>query len=112
MTKKEMAEMEALKTRLALRFYPEVEPDIEIPGFGEGIKNGWLPNVYSRRVEKACTSSVYHNFGGWDKTTTQCPRRLYSTEKKAYEALLCGMAKDYAVNLRLVERLAEDARTD
>ncbi len=108
MTKKELADVEALKTKLALHFYPEVEPDIDIPAYSDGIRNGWLYNEYSMRVEKACTSSVNHNFGGWDKTTTQRPRKLYSTEKKAYEALLCAMAKKYSYEMRSVEKRMED----
>lgn len=108
MTKKEMADVEALKTKLALRFYPEVEPDIDIPSHDDGIKNGWLYNEYSMSVEKACTSSVNHNYGGWDRTTTQHPRRLFSTEKKAYEALLCAMSKKYASEMRSVERRMEN----
>ena len=106
MTKKEIAEVEALKARLALHFYPEIEPDIDIPK--DGIVNGWQFNVFSCRVEKACTSSIYHNFGGWDKTTTQQPMRLYSTKRLAYKALLSKMAVKFANELRSVERRMEE----
>ena len=106
MTKKELAEVEALKTRLSLRFYQEIEPDIDIPK--EGIVNGWLYNEYAMRVEKACTSSISHNYGGWDKTTTQQPRRLYSTKALAYKALLAKMAVKYANELRAIEKRMEE----
>jgi len=100
---------EEIKTKLALRFYPEVQPDVDIPSsYNEGIKNGWLYNECSMRVEKACTSSTTHSCWGWDKTTTQNPRKLYSTEKKAYEALLCAMAKKFALEMRSVERRMEN----
>lgn len=58
MSKKELAEVEDLKTKLALRLYPEIEPDIDVPGFDEGIRYGWLYNESSMRVEKSCSSST------------------------------------------------------
>jgi hypothetical protein len=106
MTKKEAAEVEALKTRLSLRFYPEIEPDIDIPK--DGIVNGWQCNEFSARVEKACTSSISHNYGAWDKTTAQHPMRLYSTKTLAYKALLSKMAIKFACELRSVEKRMED----
>lgn len=105
MNKKELAEVEALKTRLALRFYPEIEPDVDIPE--HGIVNGWQYNEYGKRVEKSCSSPVSHSYGSWDKTTSQSPMRLYSTEKLAYQALLCRMAQRYASELREVEKQME-----
>lgn len=105
MTKKEIAIVEDLKRQLALRFYPKVYPDINIPE--SGIVNGWLFNAYSKRVEKACTSSINHNYGGWDKTTARSPRRLYSTKKLAYLALLSEMADIYACELRDVQKRME-----
>lgn len=106
MTKKEIAEIEALKTRLALHFYPEIEPDIDIPK--DGIVNGWQFNEFSARVEKACTSRINHNFGGWGKTTSQQPMRLYSTKRLAYKALLSKMAIRFAYELRSVEKRMEN----
>lgn len=109
MTKKEREEVEQLKTMLALRFYPEVEPDIDIPERLSGeTTNGWTCNPYSERVEKACTTSIHHGIGCWNKTTSQEPMRLYSTEKKAYQALLGKMAKRFAIELREVERRMEN----
>ena len=106
MTKKEIEAVEALKTRLALHFYPDIETDIDIPK--DGIVNGWQCNEFSARVEKACTSSISHNFGAWDKTTTQQPMRLYSTKTLAYKALLSKMAIKFSHELRAVEKRMEE----
>jgi len=102
MTKKELAEMEALKTRLALRYYPEVERDVEPLGM-PGVVNGWDFNLYSNEVRKACTSSVGHSYGHWDKTDSQHSRWLFSTRRLAYSALLAAMSKQAAEQLRGIE---------
>lgn len=107
MNKKEQAEIEMLKTKLALHFYPAIEPDLDIPGYDDGIVNGWTYNVYSMRVEKACTSYAYHGIGLWDKTNSQGLMRLYSTKELAYKALLAKMALKYANELRDVEKKME-----
>lgn len=103
MNKKEHAEMEHLKTLLALRHYPAVEPDLMPPERYDQIINGWWFNSYSGIVMKACTSGIYHSIGNWDKTTSQQPRRLYSTEKLAYQAMLHEMSMEFARKLRVVE---------
>jgi len=110
MTKKEQAEMESLETRLALHFYPKVEPDIMPPESYSTILNGYDYNVHCKEVVKACTSSISHNYGRWDKTTSQGSRRLYSTPKLAYMALLSDMAEKYAEELREVEKRMEAAQ--
>ena len=110
MNKKEQAKMEHLKTLLALRHYPAVMPDIMPPSaFGE-IRNGYTYNSYSGTICKACTSSISHNIGEWDKTTSQKPIKLYSTEKLAYEAMLHDMAMMFARKLRLVEIAMENLK--
>ena len=92
MTKKEQAEVAALKNRLstlaALRWTEAVDPDIPIPD-GTGLAKGWLFNGYGvwPRAEKACSSSVYHSFGSDDKTSTQGARQLYSTKLLALKAM-------------------------
>ena len=107
MTKKEQAEMEALKTRLALHFYPEVLPDIQPPEDYSKVVNGYTFNTYSGRVEKACTSGGYHSIGLWDKTRSQSPMALYSTAKLAYMAMLHDKAKMCAAELRAIEKRME-----
>lgn len=110
MNKKELAEMEHLKTLLALRHYPKIEPDIDIPNDWNVINNGYWFNSYSGTVSKACTNSVHHSIGNWDKTTSQQPKRLYSTEKLAYQAMLHDMSMEFARKLRLVEIKMENLK--
>jgi hypothetical protein len=64
MTKKEQAEMEELRTKLALHLYAEVKPDMGIPDSFNTILNGWTYNEYTEEVRKACTSSISHRDGG------------------------------------------------
>ena len=107
MNKKEKEEVETLKTRLALRFFPPVEPDVDIP-LSREIINGWAYNEYTMVVSKACTSSVSHGYGKWNKTTSQRPIKLYSTQKLAYAALLNKLSKKFANELRGVEKRMEE----
>lgn len=100
MNKKEQAEMDALRKELAiakaLRFTDKVKPDVPPPtggGFSNGsmdLTRGWdahacLSSYNSYRVEKACSSSVHHGTG-WEKTSSQWPRHLYSTRLLALRA--------------------------
>jgi len=112
MNKKELAEMEALKTKLAFRLYPEVLPDIKPPHDDyKKIVNGYIFNTYSKRVEKACTSKMYHSNGQWDKETSQNSMELYSTEKLAYQAMLHELSNRFAYELREVEKRMEEILT-
>jgi len=105
MTKKEQAEFDRLKHDLrvsrAWKLTDPVTPDIPVPAWEEGIKNGYLYNTYSLRIEKACTNSINHNYGGWDKTTTQQPRELYSTPVLALRAMR------YEIERVCLEKLAK-----
>jgi hypothetical protein len=92
MTKKEHAEMEDLRTQLriakAFRFTEKVRPDVLIPT-GNTLSKGFLYNASNMawRVVPACSSSVGHNFGSSDRTTTQRGMALYSTRLLALRAL-------------------------
>jgi hypothetical protein len=89
MTKKEKATVEGLLIEAALRRTSAVEPDVEIPEFG-GLSKGYLPVAETGdypRVLEACSSSVYHGTDSMIKTTSQGPRRLYSTRLRALRAL-------------------------
>lgn len=114
MNKKELAEMEELKTELALRLYEPIEPDLLPPDVNSrepnrpDIINGWVFNVYNMSVSKACSSSVFHGIGEWDKTSSQKPIKLYSTEKLAYKALLHALSYNYAYNLRAIQKRMEN----
>lgn len=114
MTKKERQYVSDLQNELliakALRFTNPVPPDIEPPdAFGE-LRKGWLFNVYSMVVVKACTSSVFHSYGNDSKTDAQGSLHLYSTKLRALMALRNSMEKDYATRLARVDRMIEEER--
>jgi hypothetical protein len=111
MTKKEQAEMERLLTLSALRMTSPVERDLPPPaieGPRDALTKGWDYNVHTIRVEPCCSSSMYHNFGSWEKTTTQQPRALYSTRMQALLALRHALEMKCAAELRKVDRMIDD----
>jgi hypothetical protein len=97
-----------------------ISPDLEPPdGWGEKLSRGWLFNRYtvtsgfgqgvaSSAVEKYCSSSVYHGYG-WDKTSCQNARRLYSTEKKAWQALRADFIQWAAQKVAQIEERESQA---
>lgn len=112
MNKKEQAEMERLKTDLliakAMRFTDKVEPDLMPPkSLSEGLVKGFLYNSYSPRVERSCTSSVHHSFGSDEETSTQNPKRLYSTELLAWKACRNEMEEAFARKLAGVDLIID-----
>jgi hypothetical protein len=92
MNKKELAAIESLREQLrierALRFTPDVEPDVPIPdGYGDKLSKGFTFNAWQGvRVEPACSSSNFHAAGRTDQTTTQQGKRLFSTRLLALRA--------------------------
>ena len=114
MTKKEQEQVRALEEKLsilaALRWTEEVKPDIPIPEWEEGLTKGWTP-LYNR-VEKACSSSVSHGTGQWDKTTSQQPLALYSSALLALKALRHEMELRLAKALAQVDRQIEKAKEE
>jgi hypothetical protein len=110
MNKKEQAEVEKLKTRLALRFTEDVKPDVPKPEVEPGsgkIVNGWSFNSYSKRVEKSCSSSMYHSNGLWNKTDSQYPIEQYSMPILAYKAMRREVEERFAAELRAIDRSIE-----
>ena len=114
MNKKEQAEVAALRHELgiakALRFTDPVAPDVDIPTSFQKVVNGWNYHVSTwdgARVEKSCTSSGSHSWGNWDKTTSQGPRRLYSTELRATLAARSELARLCAEALARVDARIE-----
>ena len=105
MTKKEQAEVERLKTRLALRFTEDVKPDISVPS--TGIVNGWGFNSYSRKVEKSCSTTVFHSDRQWNKTDSQQPIEQYSMPILAYKAMRRELEERFARELREIDRSIE-----
>jgi hypothetical protein len=77
---------------------PEVERDLPPPKYGwklggMTLSRGWdfdthvLKSSYGARhcVEKVCSSCVHHG-NGWEKTSSQASRKLFSTERRAWLA--------------------------
>lgn len=112
MTKKEQLTFDALRQELALeramRLTPQVERDLPSPiGFQE-LSKGWDFNSYSQEVAKACSSSIHHAWGTWEKTSSQRPVSLYSTEMLAYRALRSAFALDCAKRIAKIDaKIAE-----
>ena len=114
MTKKEQQQFQELKEEFdlyrALRWTEAVETDVPVPersyGNTEGLAKGFLFNdsLGNPRVEKACSSSMNHAFGQDDRTTTQRPRRLYSTRLLALKALRYALEKKCAETLLRIDR--------
>ena len=117
MTKKEAAEVERIKEELrlkgALRATSPVEPDVPIPTScrDENLAKGYL-FVCSNlpRIEKACSSSIFHSCGNDDKTTTQGARMLYSTPLRAALALRYETEQECAQRLAKVDEMIEKLR--
>jgi hypothetical protein len=89
MNKAEKAELARLQKELLLaRAWRRTEaypPDISPPdGFSE-LSRGWhaWASETTQRVEKGCSSSVFHSTSGWDKTTSQQTIHLHSTRLAA-----------------------------
>jgi hypothetical protein len=106
MNKKEQAEVERLKTLLSLRFTADVLPDIPKPESGQNLVKGWSFNSYSGRVEKSCSTCIYHG-DGWDKTSSQNPIEQYSTPVLACRAMRREVEERCARELRKIDRKIE-----
>lgn len=110
MNKREQAEMDDLRKMLlearALRFTDEIAPDIPMPSHDKGTVNGWSYHVYNGdfTVSKACSSSTSHSIGGWDKTTSQRPIPLYSSELLATRAARAKLAIQCSMMLAKADR--------
>ena len=102
-------EISELKTMLALHWTEPVLPDIEPPKHDDTdkLRKGFLYNVPSMRVEPACTSFIYHAFGRDDQTTSQGSVSLYSTRKKALQALRYDLEMKAALGLNRIDKLIE-----
>lgn len=113
MTKKEQAAMQALEHELAMakafRRTGPVPRDLPPPTMlgKDGLTRGWDYNVCGISVGKMCSSSIYHGFG-WERTSTQQARTLYSTEVLAWAALRYAVEQEAAENLARID--AEIAR--
>ena len=108
LTKKEREAQERQRReeqiRAALRWTdPTPVPDVPIPDDSMRLSTGYLFNSYTGRVNVACSSSTHHAVGQTDTTTTQGPRRLYSTRLLALQALRVAMEWECAKALAEVD---------
>ncbi len=118
MNKKEQAEMDSLRDQLriakALRFTEDVLPDVMAPlpsEPGHRLTKGYLIAAYAGwdgdKVVPACSSSVYHNFGSQEKTSSQGSRALYSTRLLALRGLRHEVEKQVASRLASIDKKIE-----
>lgn len=114
MNKKEQTYVKDLKEQLrfnrAMRFTIKIRPDVMPPPFNsdEKLRKGWLFNAHSRRVEPACTSSIYHSFGTDTEPRSQNPMPLYSTKKLALMAMRNEVEIKFAKDLAEIDKAIED----
>jgi hypothetical protein len=102
MNKKEQAERQELLEQIARlkawRLTQPVERDLAPPRASGELSRGWDFNAHNNRVFKACSSCTSHG-DGWERTSSQNSRRLFSTPERAYAALR------YAVEQECITRL-------
>jgi hypothetical protein len=90
-----------------------VKPDIQPPSEFGIVLNGWVADrsqhFYTKpHVSKACTSRIYHSPLQWDTTTTQGSKAIYSSPKKALEALIPKVVESYTLEMsNLLEAIEE-----
>ena len=107
MNKKDQQMVEALKTKLALRFTETIRADVLIP-IDDKIVNGYSYNSYNTRVEKSCSSGFFHSIGKWDKTDAQRSINQYSSRLLALKAMRNELEFRYAFELRQVDLMIEE----
>lgn len=111
MTKKKRESYELMQLEITLHkamFVSDlIEPDVPPPLGGEPMTTGWTYNEHSIRVLPACSSSVAHGIDQTDRTTSQRPIALYSSQKLAYKALRGVLSRRYALHLLQLDRRIE-----
>lgn len=110
MNKKEKEELERLATIAALRFTDPVEKDLHPPTDWKTIVNGYLYNSYCLRIDKACTSSLYHSNGEHDRTRSQQPCSLYSSILLALKAMRNEVEMECASKLCKIDKMIEEEK--
>ena len=85
----------------------DVAPDVLPPSGWQELSTGWTFNAHARRIDIACSSSIYHAIGRTDKTTSQQPIRLYSTRRRALRALRVALEHEFATELARIDALLQ-----
>lgn len=84
----------------ALRWTDHVPRDLPHPQPGSGgreMTKGWdyCASMDGGRVDKACSTCIHHG-SGWERTTSQQPKDLYSTKLMALQGLRHELEFKYA----------------
>ena len=120
MTKKEQAEVEALRVRLALRWTEPVNADVPPPlKYGEPNTRGWRAHTWNDgfRVDAAessfgthrITSHVSEGYSAWSQQSIP----LHSTRERALRAARHEMEKRFAEALRRIDvEIENEARKE
>ena len=82
-----LRENKALLSASVNQGQPKPLPDVPPPDTFQGLTKGYMYNAYARTVNRACSSSVSHSSHRDDKTNSQRPMHLYSTEALALKAM-------------------------
>jgi len=107
MNKKQLKEMEDLKTLASFRRTEEILPDLEKPDYNqEKLTLGWSYNSYVMRAYKTCSSCIYHG-EGWEKTNTQNSIKQYSSKILALKAMRFEVEMRIAKELREIDLMIE-----
>ena len=91
--------------------------DVLPPDSYRELSKGWDARFYKgcddplRPVHKACSSSVYHGVG-WEKTSIQQPKLLYSTRLKALQAQRAMAERVFAEMLAEIDEAIEQEMKD
>jgi hypothetical protein len=95
-----------------------VWPDVPPPVNRQELSTGWLFNIHglfpaSARSEnlayKACSSVTGYGTSGWDKTSAQGARHLFSTQKLALLAARSAFIKWSDEALVKIEKMIQEA---
>ncbi len=111
MNKSEQAVLENLRTELAFRRTEPCSPDLPVPT-GDVVTKGWLfvgVGCSAPRVEKACSSSIYHGLGTHTELRTQKGCALYSTEALALKGMRHAVEAECMHRLRSIDKQIEQA---
>lgn len=110
-------EERALRAEADLRDEPIPERDILPPPTGSPshiLSKGWQINRHrgvGSGVFKACSSSIYHG-EGWEKTTSQQPIHLYSTELLATQALRAAFVEEHRKTIAAIDRRIDTLKAE
>ena len=117
MTKKEIAQFEALENELrlakAFRFTPQVLPDVEAPNAGQPDTKGYIFIAAGNCTRLAASSSSRHITGAHQVPdprvgiATQGGIPLYSTKLLALRALRHEVEKECAARLAAIDKQIE-----